>query len=73
MLSNVVKVRIRELAEKRGITTAYQLQKLTGAQPGLAAKWYRNDLKSISLDTIDLLCKKLECTPGELFAYDARK
>ncbi len=63
---NVIKIRIREVAESRGITTAYQLQKLTGVQATVAAKWYKNDLKLIAIETIDLLCKKLDCTPNDL-------
>jgi DNA-binding Xre family transcriptional regulator len=69
MLGNVITIRIREVAQKRGITTAYQLQKLTGAQPSQAARWYRNELKMISFDTLDLLCRKLDCAPSDLIAY----
>lgn len=70
---NVVKVRIKEMAQKRGLTTAYQLQKITGAQPNLAAKWYRNDLKSIGIDTLNTLCKALNCTPSDLLEYTPDK
>ncbi len=70
MLINVIKVRIREVAQAKGVMTAYQLQKLTGVQPSLAAKWYSNDLKMIAIDTIDLLCKKLDCTPNDLLAIE---
>lgn len=66
MLINVIKVQIREMAQKRGIMTAYQLQKLTGAQPSQAAKWYKNDLKAINIENLDLLCRKLECTPNDI-------
>ena len=70
MLSDVIKLRIREVAQSKGIMTAYQLQKLTGVQPSLAAKWYKNEIKMIAIDTIDLLCKKLDCTPNDLLAFD---
>lgn len=66
---NVVIVRIKEVAQGKGIKTAYQLQKLTGAQPSLAAKWYRNDLKSIGIDTLNTLCDALKCTPNDLLEY----
>jgi DNA-binding Xre family transcriptional regulator len=70
---SVITVKIREMAQKAGITTAYQLQKLTGAQPSLAAKWYKNDLKSISFDNLDLLCRKLGCTPNEILDYNSNE
>jgi len=66
---NVVKVAIREMAQRRGLTTAYQLQKLAGVQPNLAAKWYRNDLKSIGIETLNLLCRVLNCLPSDLLIY----
>ncbi len=68
---NVVTVRIKEVAQEKGFMTAYQLQKATGAQPSLAAKWYRNDLKSIAMDTLDTLCRVLECTPNDLLRYES--
>lgn len=70
---NVLKVRIKEVAQERGLTTAYQLQKLTGAQPNLAAKWYRNDLKSIGIETLNTLCNALKCTPNELLEFTPDK
>lgn len=70
MLNNVIKVQIKEMAQKRGVMTAYQLQKLTGAQPSQAAKWYKNDLKAINIESLDLLCKKLDCTPNDLLVLE---
>ncbi len=66
----VVTVRIKEVAQEKGFMTAYQLQKATGAQPSLAAKWYRNDLKSIAIETLDTLCRVLECKPSDLLRYE---
>jgi DNA-binding Xre family transcriptional regulator len=66
---NVVKVTIKEMAQKRGLTTAYQLQKVTGVQPNLAAKWYRNDLKSIAIDSLNVLCNALKCEPSDLLTF----
>jgi DNA-binding Xre family transcriptional regulator len=66
----MVTVRIKEVAMERGITTAYQLQKAAAVQPSLAAKWYRNDLKSIGIETLDLLCRVLNCMPNDLLQYE---
>lgn len=70
---NVVTVKIKEMAQKRGMMTAYQLQKATGAQPNLAAKWYRNDLKSIGIETLNLLCNVLKCKPSDLLEFEPDK
>ncbi len=69
ILMNVITVKIKEVAQSKGITTAYQLQKITGAQPSLAAKWYRNDLKSIGIHTLNTLCSALKCLPSDLLEY----
>lgn len=67
---DMITVAIREQAEKRGFTTAYQLQKATGVQPTVAAKWYRNDLKMIGMDSLDRLCAALKCKPNDLLKYE---
>jgi len=66
----MITVTIKEQAEKRGFTTAYQLQKATGVQPTVAAKWYRNDLKMIGMDSLDRLCAALKCKPNDLLKYE---
>ncbi len=67
----MITVAIREQAEKRGITTAYQLQKLANVQPSMAAKWWRNDLEKIGIKTLDTLCRALKCKPNDLLRYEA--
>lgn len=66
---NVIKVCIKEVAESRGIKTAYQLQQKTGVQPNLAAKWYKNDLQSIAIHSLNRLCTALNCLPSDLLVY----
>lgn len=62
-----LKIRIHEVAKSRGLTTAYQLQKLTGLAPSNAAKIYRNDIVQISIETLSKLCDVLDCDPSDLF------
>lgn len=57
------------MAQQNGIMTAYQLQKACDVQPSLAAKWYRNDLKMIGIDSLDRLCKVLKVTPNDLLQF----
>ena len=66
----MITVAIREMAEKRGLTTAYQLQKATGVQPTVAAKWFKNDLKMIGIESLDRLCVALKCKPNDLLKYE---
>jgi DNA-binding Xre family transcriptional regulator len=68
----MIKIAIREAAEQRGMKTAYQLQKATGVQPSVAAKWWRGELKMIGIETIDLLCTKLKCKPNDLLRFEVK-
>jgi DNA-binding Xre family transcriptional regulator len=66
MLAGMVELRIKEVAEARGITTAYQLQKRMNVPPGTAARLWRGEMKMIGLDTIEALCEAIGCEPADL-------
>lgn len=65
----MIEVKIREIAEARGITTAYQLQKALDVAPSVAARLWRGDLSKIGLDTLDNLCRILKSRPDKLLKY----
>jgi DNA-binding Xre family transcriptional regulator len=69
----MVVFRIRQVAEDRGITTAYQLQKAMGINPGMAARLWKHSGQGITLRTIDALCEALNCKPCDLFDYKPGK
>lgn len=73
MLVSMVELRIREMAEAQGITTAYQLQKRMNVPPGTSARLWRGDMKMIGLDTIDALCEAIGCEPADLIVRVADK
>ncbi len=62
----MVKLMVREVAESQGLTTAYQLQKLMGLPPAMAARLWKGELSMIGLDTVDRLCEALSCEPADL-------
>jgi putative transcriptional regulator len=61
----VIEVRIEQLLEERG-KTFYWLAKETGI--GYTSLWRlrHEEAKSISFDSLELICRALECQPGEL-------
>jgi DNA-binding Xre family transcriptional regulator len=61
-----IELRIREAAEARGITTAYQLQKRMNVPPGTAARLWRGEMRMIGLDTLNALCEAIVCEPSDL-------
>lgn len=60
---------IREAAEKRGLTSSYQLMKALNIPPGHASKLWKGEMRMIGLDTIDALCNALQCEPADLFEH----
>jgi DNA-binding Xre family transcriptional regulator len=68
-LRGMIEVKIREVAEARGITTAYQLQKALDVAPSVAARLWRGEISKIGLDTLDNLCRVLKSKPDKLLMY----
>ena len=69
----MVNLTIRQAAEARGIKTAYQLQKMLGFQPAMAARLWKGETKMIALTTLDTLCEKLECDISEIITRESGK
>jgi DNA-binding Xre family transcriptional regulator len=68
-MNGVITVKIAELAKKRGITTAYQLQKALDVPPAMAAKLWKGEFKMIGLETLNKLCNVLRCEPHQILAF----
>ncbi|MDT7543599.1 MAG: Cro/C1-type DNA-binding domain [Acidobacteriota bacterium] len=68
-LRGMIEVKIREIAEARGITTAYQLQKALDVAPSVAARLWRGEITKIGLDTLDNLCRVLKSRPDKVLKY----
>jgi DNA-binding Xre family transcriptional regulator len=67
----MIKVNIKDIATKKGIKTAYQLQKLMNLQPSVAYKWFSDDLKMIGIESLNSLCEALDCLPSDLLVYSS--
>ena len=63
----MIEVRIRERCEASGIKTAYQLQKTAQLSPSTAARFFRNDVTKVTMETLGKLCDALDCDAGVLF------
>ncbi|WP_233455263.1 helix-turn-helix domain-containing protein [Paenibacillus elgii] len=68
--------KLADLLEQRQMTM-YQLSKKTGIRPNTLSQWVHHDklreddkhVKAISVEVLDLMCKALDCTPGDLLEY----
>ncbi len=66
----MIRTHVNELCQKRGITTAYQLQKAMGIHPTPAYALFNDSVKMISLESLDKLCKVLKTTPAKLITFE---
>lgn len=67
---NQITVRIREVCEAKGITTAYQLQKAAGIGSTTAARLYSNKITQIGFKTLGKVCAALNCDAAKLLIWE---
>lgn len=68
--TNQIQVRIREVCQEKGITTAYQLQKIAGLGSTTAARLYSNEITGITLDALGKVCAALNCSAAKLLVWE---
>lgn len=64
-----IELRVKELARKRNIQNAYQLQKELEVAPMVARRLWNNELKQMDFRTLLALCRTFGCQPGDLLIY----
>jgi DNA-binding Xre family transcriptional regulator len=64
-----VTLRVRELAESRGITSAYQLKKALGINAENAQRIWAGQTDRITFEMMAKLCSHFKVKPGSLFIY----
>lgn len=73
IVRRMIRIHISQVAEKQGITTAYQLQKALALPPSMAARLWKGELEKVATSTLDKLCEAFDCQPGDLLTYVAAK
>lgn len=68
IVRRMIRFRLDKLLEKRG-WTAYRLAKESGIHPSVLSKYVNNEVRQISLDTLNALCEALTCRAGDLIEY----
>jgi DNA-binding Xre family transcriptional regulator len=66
----MIRSRIREVAEAKGVPNAYQLGVLIGVTPNVSARLWKDDFTQIGKVTLDKLCSALGCDVGDLLVYE---
>lgn len=66
----MITFRLDKVLARRG-WTAYRLAKESKTHPGVLSKYINNQVKEISLETLNALCGALRCQPGDLIEFVA--
>lgn len=65
----MIKFKLAEILEKQE-KTMYWLSKESGVRPNTISQWVNNeDVKSISVDTLNKICKALKCNIADIVDY----
>lgn len=69
----MIRAKIKEVAEAKGVPNAYQLGVLIGVTPNVSARLWKDDFTQIGKVTLDKLCSALGCEIGDLLVYESEK
>jgi DNA-binding Xre family transcriptional regulator len=65
--------KVKEVAQRQGVTSSGELAKITELAPGTAvALWYGRPTR-IDLPTLNRVCVRLNCTPCDLLGFDGEE
>jgi DNA-binding Xre family transcriptional regulator len=65
----MIKIKIKEIAKKNELKNAHQLQLAADLTPAAAVRLWKGEVEKISMETLDRLCRTLNCQTGDLFVY----
>lgn len=69
MMSDVIKVKLVELAKKKE-KSLFAVSRETGISYNTLFNIKKGEIKSISFDVLEKLCDCLQCTPNDLLAIE---
>jgi DNA-binding Xre family transcriptional regulator len=67
----MMRLLVREVAEREGIRNALDLAQRTGLHYATVYRLWKGEAKRFDIDTIDKLCTLLNVKPGQLFEHIA--
>ena len=65
----MIKVKVYEMMARRGFKTRLALAQASGVHQNNLGKIVNDDILALRLDTLNKLCRTLDCQPGDLLEY----
>jgi putative transcriptional regulator len=72
-MDDMIKSRVREVAEENGVKSSYELQHRIGLAPTVALRLWRDEVTRFSRETLEKLCREFDCQVGDLLVYVREK
>ena len=69
MIEDMVKSKVREIAEANGVNSSYALQHALDCAPTVAARLWQDKVTRFSTDILSRLCAVFNCQVGDLLVY----
>jgi putative transcriptional regulator len=69
MISSVIKIKLKEVLEKKG-KTLYRLQQETKITYPTLIKLNKGEGQGITFDVLEKICDNLDCTPNDLLVIE---
>lgn len=69
----MIRARIKEIAEAKGIPNAYQLGVVIGVTPNVSARLWKDYFAQIGRGTLDKLCSALNFQVGDLLIFESER
>jgi putative transcriptional regulator len=66
----MIRIRIKDVAEAKDFKNAHRLQLAAELSPHVAQRLWRGEVEKISMETLNRICRALDCQPGDLFVYE---
>ncbi len=67
--AKVLKNKVFEVMVRRGYKTRKSFADVIGMTPNNLGRIVSGDVRAIRLETLESLCRRLECQPSDLFEY----
>jgi putative transcriptional regulator len=68
----MIRLKLNEMLENRGMSAyALHIKSDKELHQSVISKIKNNDSKALQLDTLDMLCKLLDCQPADLMIYES--
>lgn len=65
-----IKFNLDRVMFENGNMKVPELQELSGINKNTLYSFYKGDMKRFDVETIERLCKALQCQPGDLLSYE---